>query len=332
MKAIRVHEYGGPEALRYEDAPVPQPGPGEALIGIHVAGLNFVDTYQRTGLYKISTPFIPGSEGAGVVSAVGPGVTDVQTGDRVAYATQIGSYAEFAVVPVWKLVKLPEGVDFNSGAAIMLQGMTAHYLTHSTFPLKAGQAALVHAGAGGVGLLLIQIARRSGATVFATVGTAQKAELAQSAGAHETIVYSAQDFEAEVKRLTGGRGVDVVYDGVGAATFDKSLNCLRPRGCMVLYGQASGPVPPFDPAILFVKGSLFLTRPSLMHYATTHEEIQWRAGDLFRWLQSGGLKLKCDHVFPLADAARAHGELEARRTTGKVLLRVRDSGRSPAFS
>jgi NADPH2:quinone reductase len=324
MKAIRVHEYGGPDALRYEEAPVPQPGAGEALVEIHYTGLNFVDTYHRSGLYKTPTPFTPGSEAAGVVSAIGPGVTDVRLGDRVAYAMHVGSYAEFAVVPTWKLVQLPPDLDFKSGAAIMLQGMTAHYLAFSTFPLKPGHAALVHAGAGGVGLLLIQIARRCGARVLATVGNAEKAELARRAGAHEVILYSTQDFESEVKRLTEGRGVNVVYDGVGVATFDKSLNCLCPRGYMVLYGQSSGPVPPVDPSTLAPKGSLFLTRPTLTHYAASREEVQWRATDLFNWQKSGELKLRCDFVFPLADAAKAHRELEARRTTGKVLLRVRD--------
>jgi NADPH2:quinone reductase len=324
MKAIRVHEYGGPDALRYEEAPVPQPGPGEALVEIHYTGLNFVDTYHRSGLYKTPTPFTPGSEAAGVVSAIGPGVTDVRVGDRVAYAMHVGSYAEFAVVPTWKLVQLPPTLDFKSGAAIMLQGMTAHYLAFSTFPLKPGHAALVHAGAGGVGLLLIQIARRCGARVLTTVGNNEKAELARRAGAHEVIVYSTQDFESEVKRLTEGRGVNVVYDGVGAATFDKSLNCLCPRGYMVLYGQSSGPVPPVDPSTLAPKGSIFLTRPTLTHYAASREEVQWRAADLFNWQKSGELKLRCDFVFPLSDAAKAHRELEARRTTGKVLLRVRD--------
>jgi NADPH2:quinone reductase len=327
MKAVRVHEYGGPEVLRYEDAPVPQPGEGEALVEVHVSGVNFVDVYHRGGLYKAPLPLIPGSEAAGVVSAVGPGVTDVQVGDRVAYAMHVGSYGEFAVVPAWKLAKLPVDMSLDAGAAIMLQGMTAHYLAFSTFPLKQGHTALIHAGAGGVGLLLNQITRRCGATAIATVGNPEKAALAREAGAHETIVYSSQDFEVEVKRLTNGRGVDVVYDGVGAATFDKSLNCLKPRGYMVLYGQASGPVAPIDPGVLFVKGSIFLTRPSLTHYAASRDEIQWRAAELFRWYQSGQLKLKYDYVFPLADAAKAHRELEARRTTGKVLLRVRNATR-----
>lgn len=320
MKAIRVHRHGGPEVLKIEDIAVPEPGPGEALVEIHVSGVNFVDTYVRSGLYKPPLmPFTPGAEGAGVVTKVGAGVTDVHVGDRVAYATSLGSYAEFAVVPSWKLAHLPDGVDFRSGAAIMLQGMTAHYLTHGTFPLKAGQTALVHAGAGGVGLLLIQIAKKIGAHVIATAGTEAKAVIARAAGADKTILYSRQDFEADVKQLTGGAGVDVVYDGVGAATWEKSLNCLRPRGYLVLYGNASGPVPPFDP-LLLMKASLFVTRPTLAHYIANRREVEARAGDLFGWIASGELRLKMDHVFPLEEAARAQTELEARRTTGKVLL------------
>ena len=323
MKAIRIHQHGGAEVLRYEDAAVPEPGAGEALIEIHVSGVNFVDTYVRSGLYKVpSMPFTPGAEGAGIVSKLGSGVTDVRVGDRVAYATSLGSYAEFAAVPSWKLALLPESVDFRAGAAMMLQGMTAHYLTASTFPLKSGQTALVHAGAGGVGLLLIQIAKKLGAAVIATAGTSAKAELARGAGADESIVYSNQDFEAEVKRMTKGAGVDVVYDAVGAATWEKSLNCLAPRGYLVLYGNASGPVPPFDPLVL-MKASLFVTRPTLVHYAGNREEVKWRTKDLFGWFAAGELKLKYDHVFPLADAARAQTELESRRTTGKVLLQVK---------
>jgi len=325
MKAMRIYRHGGPEVMQLEDIPVPDPGPGEALVEIHVSGVNFVDTYLRSGLYKPpSIPFTPGAEAAGIVSKLGPGVTDVRVGDRVAYATMLGSYAEYAVVPAWKLALLPDSIDFLAGAAIMLQGMTAHYLTASTFPLKSGQTALVHAGAGGVGLLLIQIAKRIGARVITTVGTAQKGELARAAGAHEIILYSQMDFEAEVKRMTNGTGVDVVYDSVGATTWDKSLNCLKPRGYLVLYGNASGPVPPFDPLAL-MKASVFVTRPTLIHYAASRDEIQSRTKDLFGWLKSGELKLKHDHVFLLADAARAHAELEARRTTGKVLLQVRDA-------
>src|SRR5262245_21497719 len=288
MKAIRVHQYGGAEVLRYEDVPKPEPGQGEVLVEIHTAGVNFIDTYYRTGLYKApALPFTVGSEASGVVAAVGPGVTGLQVGDRVAYAMQLGAYAEYAIVPAWRLARLPAGIDFRSAAAIMLQGMTAHYLTQNTFNVKPGDVVLVHAGAGGVGLLLIQICRRIGATVFTTAGNPAKAGLARGAGAHEVIVYSAQDFEAEVKRITSGKGVDVVYDGVGAATFDKSLNCLKTRGYMVLYGQSSGAVPPVDPSILMVKGSIFLTRPTLGHYAASAEEIASRTADLFRWVVSG---------------------------------------------
>jgi NADPH:quinone reductase len=322
MQAVRIHEHGGPEVMRLEETPIPQPGTGEALVDIYVSGVNFVDTYFRAGLYKPpSLPFTLGSEGSGIVSAVGPGVTEVRPGDRVAYATSLGSYAQQAVVPAWKLAVLPAAMDFRRGAAAMLQGMTAHYLAISTYPLKSGHSALIHAGAGGVGLLLIQIARMMGATVFATVGSAEKEELARAAGAHVTINYSTQDFEAVV--MEGGRGVEVVYDGVGASTYERSLNCLRPRGCLVVYGQASGPVPPIDPLTLMSKGSLFVTRPTLQHYAATHEEISWRSRDLFRWIGAGDLKLKYDYVFPLAEAEKAHRELEGRRTTGKVLLEVR---------
>ena len=323
MKAIRVHNYGGPEVLEYGDAPEPKAGKGEAIVRIVAAGVNFIDIYFRSGLHKApQLPFTPGQEGAGTVSSIGEGVTEVKAGDRVAYAMTQGSYAEFALAPAWKLVKLPDDVDFKTGAAIMLQGMTAHYLTHATFPLKPGDRALVHAGAGGVGLLLTQVAKKLGATVYATVGSEAKGELARGAGADEVILYAKQDFEAEVKRLTGGRGVEVVYDSVGATTFDKSLNCLKPRGCMVLYGQSSGPVSAFDPAILGAKGSLFFTRPSLTHYSATREEILARTSDLFRWLRSGELKFKVDHVWPLAEASKAHEALGGRSTTGKVVLTV----------
>jgi len=322
MKAIRIHSYGGPEVLKYEDAPVPAAGKGEAVVKIAAAGVNFIDIYFRSGLQKAAQlPFTPGHEGAGTVVSTGEGVTDVQVGDRVAYAMSQGSYAEFAVVPAWKLVKLPANVDFKTGAALMLQGMTAHYLTHDTFPLKPGHKAVVHAGAGGVGLLLIQIAKKQGATVYTTVGNEAKAELARKAGADETIIYSKQDFEAEVKRFSGG-GVDVVYDAVGATTFEKSLNCLRPRGYMVLYGASSGPVPPVEAPMLAAKGSLFFTRPTLLHYAMSREEIVSRTSDLFRWIEDGELMLKVDHVFKLAEAAKAHEELAGRRTTGKVVLEL----------
>ena len=320
MRAVRVHVPGGPESLRYEDVDPPRPGNGEALVKIAASGVNYLDVQYRAGRVKAPLPFVIGSEGAGVVSEVGPDVRDVRPGDRVAYVMVLGSYAEYAVVPAARLVPLPDSIDFQSAAAIMLQGMTAHYLTHSTFPLKEGDTALVHAAAGGVGLMITQVARLCGARVIATAGTDQKAELARSAGAHEVIVYTRQDFEAEVKRLTNGRGVDVVYDAVGRDTFDKSLNCLRPRGYMAAFGFSSGPVTGFDPATLGVKGSLFLTRPGLNQYIATRDELLMRANTVLGWLSDGTLTLRIGRVFPMADAAVAHTELEGRRTTGKLIL------------
>ena len=320
MKAIRIHNYGGPDVMKYEDVPVPEAGKGEAVVNIAAAGLNFIDVYFRSGQSKAAQlPFTPGHEGAGTITAIGEGVTDLKVGDRVAYAMAQGSYAEYAAVPAWKLVKLPDTVNFQLAAAIMLQGMTAHYLTHSTFQLTHGHKVVIHAAAGGVGLLLTQLAKKLGATVYATVGSDAKAALAQAAGADEAIVYSKQDFVAEVKRFAPA-GVDIVYDSVGASTFDKSLSCLRPRGYMVLFGQSSGPVATVDPAMLASKGSLFLTRPTLVHYSMTREEIRSRTSDLFGWLDTGELNVRVDHVFPLAEAAKAHEELTARRTTGKVVL------------
>lgn len=320
MKAVRVHKYGGSEVLTLEDIPVPEPKAGEARVKIEAIGVNFIDIYQRTGLYPLQTPFTAGSEGAGIVDAVGDGVTEVEKGDRVAYAMVLGSYAEYATVPVWRLVPVPTNVDAKSAAAIMLQGMTAHYLTYSTYPLKQGETALVHAAAGGVGLLLIQIAKMRGARVIGTVSTEQKAQLARQAGADDVILYTQTDFLAEVKKLTDGKGVHVVYDSVGATTFDKSLDCLRPRGYLALFGQSSGPVPPFDPAKLAGKGSLFLTRPTLAHYSLSRAEILQRSGDLFNWIGSGNLKLRIESTFSMADAAEAHRQLEGRKTTGKVVL------------
>jgi NADPH2:quinone reductase len=321
MKAIRINTHGGPEVMKIEEVPVPVPGAGEAVVKIAAAGVNFIDVYFRTGLYKVpKMPYTPGQEGAGTVTAVGPGVTEVKVGDRVAYTGMTGSYAEYALVHSWRLVQLPASVTFEQGAALMLQGMTAHYLSHSTFPLKPEHKVIVHAGAGGVGLLLTQIASRVGATVFTTVGTEAKALLSREAGAHEVILYTKVDFEAEAKRLTGGKGVDVVYDSVGASTFEKSLNSLRPRGYMVLYGQSSGPVASFDPSLLNVKGSLFLTRPSLAHYSSNRDEVFARVTDLLKWVASGELKLRIGRTFSLAEAATAHRELEGRQTTGKVLL------------
>ncbi len=320
MKAIRVHQYGGPEALHYEEAPVPEPGAGEARVKIEAIGLNYIDIYQRTGLYPLKTPFTLGMEGAGIVDSVGANVTEVKKGDRVAYAMHLGSYAEYAIVAAWKLVPLPRHIDSRSAAAVMLQGMTAHYLTHSTYPLKKGETALVHAAAGGVGLLLIQVAKRSGAKVFGTVSTEEKAKLAREAGADEVILYTQTDFLTEVKRLTNGAGVHVVYDSVGKDTFEKSLDCLRPRGYLALFGQSSGPVPPFDLGKLAAKGSLFVTRPTLLHYAGNREELLKRSNDLFGWIESGKLKVRIDKTFPLSEAAEAHRLLTARKTTGKVLL------------
>jgi NADPH2:quinone reductase len=320
MKAIQVQQHGGPEQLRLAELPKPAPGEKQALVRVAASGVNFIDVYFRTGLYKADPPFIPGMEAAGVVEAVGSGVSEVAPGDRVAYAMQRGSYAEYAVVPAWQLVRIPEGLDEASAAAAMLQGMTAHYLSHSSFPLKQGDTALVHAAAGGVGALLIQMAKKLGARVFGTVSTDDKAQLARAAGADEVILYTQQDFEAEVKRLTAGRGCDVVYDSVGKSTFDKSLNCLRPRGMLVLYGQSSGPVPPFDPGILNGKGSLFLTRPSLAHHCQTRDELLWRAGEVLTAVRSGDLKLRIDRTYPLAEAEKAHRDLESRATAGKLLL------------
>jgi NADPH2:quinone reductase len=322
MKRIQVVETGGPEKMQLADVPTPVPGPGQALVRIAASGVNFIDVYFRTGLYKADLPVTLGSEAAGTVEAVAPGVTEVAPGDRVAYAMARGSYAEYAVVSAAQLVKLPAHLDFPTAAAAMLQGMTAHYLTHSTFALKSGDTCLVHAAAGGAGGLIVQMAKMLGARVFGTVSTQAKAEIARSHGADEIILYSEQDFEAEVKRLTAGRGVDVVYDSVGKTTFDKSLNCLRPRGLMALFGQSSGPVPPFDPVILNAKGSLFLTRPALGHYVATREELLWRAGDVLGWLDSGKLQLRIHRTYPLADAAAAHRDLESRETAGKLLLTV----------
>jgi NADPH2:quinone reductase len=320
MKAIRVEAYGGPENLIYKEVDKPAPKTGEALVKLEAIGVNFIDVYHRTGLYPLPLPFTPGTEAAGTVEALGSDVSDIAIGDRVAYAMAVGSYAEYAVVPAARLVKIPDHLDAQQAAAAMLQGMTAHYLATSTYQLKSGDLALVHAAAGGVGLLLIQIARRIGARVFGTVSTEEKAKLAREAGADEVILYTEQDFQEEVKRLTEGKGVQVVYDSVGKTTFMKSLDSLAPRGTLALFGQSSGPVPSFDPALLAQKGSLFLTRPSLAQYTLTREELLWRAGDVLKWVSSGELKLRIEKTFPLAEAAEAHRQLEGRKTTGKVLL------------
>jgi len=320
MKAVRVHAPGGPEALKYEDVPEPTPKAGEAVVKIDAAGLNYIDVYQRSGLYKLDLPLTLGLEAGGTVTAVGAGVTEVKVGDKVAYTGVPGAYAQYAAVPAQRLVVLPPGLQPKQGAAAMLQGMTAHYLACSTYPLKTGDTCLVHAAAGGVGLLLCQIARIRGARVIGTVSTDEKAKLARAAGADQVILYTKQDFEVEVKRITGGKGLQVVYDSVGKTTFDKGFSCLAPRGMMVLYGQSSGPIGAFDPQVLNQKGSLFLTRPSLGHYTATREELQQRAGEVLGWIRDGKLKLRTELEFPLKDAAEAHRALEGRKTTGKVLL------------
>jgi NADPH2:quinone reductase len=320
MKAIRVHQSGGPEVLQLEDVAEPRPDPGEALVRLEATGLNFIEVYQRRGLYSVPLPWVPGSEGAGQVSEVGAGVTALKPGDRVASVNLIGSYAEMARAPAERLVALPGAIDTRTGAALLLQGLTAHYLALSTYPLAKGEWCLVHAAAGGVGLLLCQIARLRGAQVIGTVSTAEKATLAAQAGAAEIVNYTTQDFVSEVRRITGGRGVAVVYDSVGRSTFEGSLDCLSPRGMLVLYGQSSGPVPPVDPQVLNSKGSLFLTRPTVGHYVATRQELLARAKDLFDWIQQGTLKVRIDRTYPLRDAAEAHRALERRATAGKVLL------------
>lgn len=318
MKAIQVRQTGGPEALEYVDVETPSPGKGQALVRIEAIGVNFIDVYHRTGLYKLPLPFIPGSEAAGVVEKAGEGVTRVRAGDRVAYAMVPGAYAEYAAVPEEKLFVLGEGIDTKTAAAMMLQGMTAHYLAVSTFPLREGHVALVHAAAGGVGALLVQVAKQRGARVFGTAST-KHLDIARDAGADLVIDYTTTDFESEVMRATDGRGADVVYDSVGKTTFDKSLAVLARRGMLVLFGQSSGPVPPVDPSRL-ARNSFFLTRPSLAAYSATPDELAWRAGEVAAWISEGKLKLRIDRAVPLRDAAAAHRALEARETTGKVLL------------
>ena len=320
MKAVQINEYGGPEALRYQEVSDLAPSDGEALVDIQAAGVNYTDIYSRAGINP--GPPLPrtiGVEGAGTVRAVAPGVSDVAVGDVVAYCSIAGSYAEQAVVPASRLIKMPSGLDARAGAAVMLQGMTAHYLCYSTYAVKPGDRTLIHAGAGGVGLLLIQMVKSLGGYVLSTVSTDAKADLAREAGADQVILYTQQDFAEEVKKATNGEGVQVVYDSVGKTTFDQSLSCLAPRGSLVLYGQASGAVPPMDPRVLG-NGSLFLTRPGLGDYTATREELEQRAGDILGWVQSGQLNLRVEHVFPLAEASEAHRQLEGRATTGKVLL------------
>jgi NADPH:quinone reductase len=320
MKAVQVKQVGGPEVMEVVELPVPQPKANEAVVKLAAAGVNFIDVYYREGRYKAPLPFVLGQEGAGVVTAVGTEVKSVKVGDRLAWTAQLGSYAEYAAVPADRLVPIPPGVSDHEAAAAMLQGMTAQYLSHDTYPLKKGETALVHAAAGGVGLLLVQMAHNLGARVIATVSTEDKAKLARGAGADEVILYTQADFEAETKRLTGGKGVDVVYDSVGKTTFDKGLNILRPRGMMVLFGGSSGAVPPFDLIILTHKGSLFLTRPSLANYISTREELVARSGAVFSMIAAGTLKLRIEHTYSLAEAQRAQRDLEGRKTTGKLLL------------
>ncbi len=320
MKAIVVHQPGGPEQLHYEEVEVPKPGAGQVLVKIAAMGVNFIDTYHRSGLYKLPIPFTPGQEASGTVESVGEGVKKFVPGDRVAYTSIPGAYAEYAAVPEKMLVKLPDGIDFPHAAAAMLQGMTAHYLTHSTFPLKAGETALVHAAAGGAGLLIVQMAKALGAKVIGTMSTEAKAAMARKAGADETILYTTQDFETEVKRITNGKGVDVVYDSVGATTFHKSLNCLRPRGMMVTFGQSSGPIGQIDPLVLNQKGSLFLTRPKLGDYIATPEELTWRAGDVLNGIAAGKLHIHIEKTYKLSEVQQAHRDLESRKTMGKLVL------------
>jgi NADPH2:quinone reductase len=320
VKAVRLHVHGGPEVLQYEEVPVPEPGPREVRVRVEAAGLNFLDTYHRTGLYQVPLPFIPGSEAAGVVDAVGSEVADLRPGDRVAWAMYPGAYAEYAVVPAARLVPVPDGVDTRTAAAVMVQGMTAHYLTHSTYPLRAGQTVLVHAAGGGTGQLLVQVCKRLGAVVVGTASTDEKARLAREAGADYVVRYDQEDFVDAVRRITGGRGVDVVYDGVGHATAEHDLDVLRPRGYLVLFGNASGAPPAVSPLTLMAKGSLFVTRPSLAHYIATREELLERAGAVFGWVQRAEVRVRIARTFPLAAAADAHRALESRQLAGKGLL------------
>jgi NADPH2:quinone reductase len=325
MHAIQVTEHGGPEVMKWTELPTPTPVKGEVRVRLEAAGVNFIDVYFRTGAYAAELPAIPGLEGAGVVEEVGPEVIALRVGDRVAWSDRVGasrggSYATHVIVPEARAVPVPAEVSLPVAAASMLQGMTAHYLTHTTFPLGPSHTCLVHAAAGGVGLLLCQMAKKRGARVIGTVSTAKKAALARGAGADEVVLYTEQDFAPEAKRLTGGRGVDVVYDSVGKTTFDKSLEALAPRGMLVLYGQSSGRVGPFDPQVLNTKGSLFLTRPSLYHYVRTRDDLVARAGDVLSWVKRGELEVRIGATFPLSRAAAAHQALEARATTGKVVL------------
>ncbi|GAB4433805.1 MAG: quinone oxidoreductase [Chloroflexi bacterium OHK40] len=320
MRAIRVHELGGPEVLRYEEVPAPEPGPDQVRVRVEAIGLNFIETYQRTGLYKLPLPFIPGQEFAGTIEALGAQVQGWAVGDRVVTASGSGGYADLALAPASKLVRVPAEVDLKLAAAVLLQGLTAHYLTHSTYPLKAGETCIVTAAAGGVGLLLVQIARRLGARVIGLVSSEEKAALARDAGASEIVFYTRENFAQRARELTEGRGVDVVYDSVGKSTWEQTLDSLRPRGYAVFFGNASGPMPAIEPLALSTRGALFMTRPTLAYYIATEEELAWRAGDLLNWMAAGELRVRVDRELPLAEAAEAHRLLEGRKTTGKVLL------------
>lgn len=322
MKAVFIEQSGGPESLIDGERPRPIPAAGEVLVKVGYSGVNFIDTYHRSGLYKLPLPAVIGSEGAGIIEGVGADVGKFKEGDRVAYAMARGSYAEYQVVAATQLVHLPDSISFDIAAAAMLQGMTAHYLTHSTFELRAGHTALVHAAAGGTGRLIVQMARMVGARVIATVGSDAKAELTLGDGANAAILYNSQDFVAETKRLTDGKGVDVIYDGVGQSTFLKGFDCLKPRGLMVTFGQSSGPIGTFDPLVLSTKGSLYLTRPTLATYIAQREDLEWRSHDLFDWIASDKLKIRIDKTYPLADAAQAHRDLESRKATGKLILKI----------
>jgi len=319
MKAVRIHAFGGPEVLTYEDVPLPEPGVGEARIKIEAIGVNYIDTYHRSGLYPSNLPFTPGMEAAGVIDELGPGETRFRVGDRVAYCMVRGTYAEYAIAPLNSLVPLPEGVDYRLAAAALLQGLTAHYLVHSTYPLKKGEVMLLHAAGGATGLLIVQMAKRLGAIVYGTASTQEKQRLAREAGADVVIPYTQIDFGDEVKRLTDGKGVDVVYDSVGQTTFDRSLACLKPRGMMVLFGQSSGAVAPVSPSLLASK-SLYLTRPMLDDYIRERAELEWRAGELFSWIAAGSLQIRIGGEWPLAQAAEAHRRLQDRERVGKLLL------------
>ena len=324
MKRVVVVEPGGPEQLTLVDAPAPTPGPRECVVTLAASGVNFIDVYFRKGSYKSDTPIVIGSEGAGVVRRVGTEVTEFAPGDRVAFAMFRGSYAEEILIPAAQLVEIPDDVSFQTAAAVMLKGMTAHYLTRSTYPLAVGQTCLVHAAAGGAGGMIVQMARLAGARVLGTASTEAKADEARALGAEHVIIYTEEDFEAEVKQLTDGRGVDVVYDSVGQSTFDKSLKVLRPRGLLALFGQSSGPVAPVDPTLLNTRGSVFLTRPSLAHYLATRDELLWRASEVMAYVAAGDLKARMSRVYPMAKAADAHRDLESRKTTGALVLGIQD--------